>query len=137
MTLRLLDTDVVTLWLRGDPAVTAAVLAQPPESLVIAIVTVEEILGGWYARIRKAKGDAQLVLAYAALQQAVEIAARLRILPFDAAAAAKFRSYRTANRRAGANDLRIAAIAATAGATLVTRNRRDFEALRDLAVESW
>ena len=44
-----LDTDTLTLWLRGQASVVQRVDAHPSESLAITIITVEEVLSGWYA----------------------------------------------------------------------------------------
>ena len=40
-------------------------------------------------------------------------------------------------RRSGANDLFIAAHARSLGMTLVTNNTREFERVRNLAIENW
>ena len=72
MSLWVLDTDMLTLWLRGQETVAARVAATPSEQLALTIITVEEILGGWYTQVRQARDDQQLARAYQALQQAVE-----------------------------------------------------------------
>jgi predicted nucleic acid-binding protein len=72
MSLYVLDTDTVTLLLHGHPQVSYHAAAHPPSDLSITIITVEEILTGWYSQIRRAKKDDQLARAYAALQEAVE-----------------------------------------------------------------
>ena len=72
MSLWVLDTDMLTLWLRGQETVARRVAATPPHQLAVTIITVEEILGGWYTQIRQARDDQQLARAYQALQQAVE-----------------------------------------------------------------
>jgi tRNA(fMet)-specific endonuclease VapC len=78
MSLYVLDTDCLTLLLRGHTEMGRRVVAHDPAELALTIVTVEETLTGWYSQIRKAKRDDQLVRAYAALQQAVEFCARVR-----------------------------------------------------------
>lgn len=60
MSLWVLDTDVLTLWLRGQESITARVAATPPHQLAVTIITVEEILGGWYTQIRQSRDDQQL-----------------------------------------------------------------------------
>jgi tRNA(fMet)-specific endonuclease VapC len=52
MSLWVLDTDMLTLWLRGQEAITARVATTHPQELAVTIITVEEILGGWYTQIR-------------------------------------------------------------------------------------
>lgn len=50
MSLWVLDTDMLTLWLRGQETVVTRVAATPPQQLAVTIITVEEILGGWYTK---------------------------------------------------------------------------------------
>lgn len=63
------------------------------------------------------------------------------VLPYDLRAAEWHSAERARLRRIGATppfaDGQIAAIAATNGLTLVTRNVRDFRAFRGLGVEAW
>lgn len=137
MTRYALDTDMATLLLRGHPTVCSRAAEHDPGELAITIVTVEEILTGWYTQIRRAKKDDQLERAYEALQQAALFVGRVHILGFSKEAIKKFRSLRSSHPRAGANDLKIAAIVKTHTATLVTRNRSDFSAVPGLQVEDW
>lgn len=83
MTLYVLDTDTLTLLLRGHPGISAEASIHKPNELAVTIVTVEEILTGWHAQIRRAKKDEQVERAYAALQEAVEFFGKVRVLPFD------------------------------------------------------
>jgi tRNA(fMet)-specific endonuclease VapC len=46
MSLWVLDTDMLTLWLRGQETVVARVAATPPQQLAVTIITIEEVLGG-------------------------------------------------------------------------------------------
>ncbi len=137
MRLYVLDTDSLTLLLRGQPEICRRAAAHDPAELSVTIVTVEETLTGWYSQIRRAKKDDQVIRAYGALQEAVEFCGRVRILPFDREAVARFQTLRGAKRRAGTNDLRIAAITLAQSATLVTRNQQDFKGIPELKLENW
>ena len=64
-----LDTDTLTLWSRGQATVGQRVEAHAPEELAITIITVEEVLSGWYRVIRQARDDEKLARAYRWLQQ--------------------------------------------------------------------
>jgi tRNA(fMet)-specific endonuclease VapC len=55
-----LDTDVLTLFQRGDDAVTKNVQAHAFAELAITIISIEEQLGGWYAELRRLKKCDQL-----------------------------------------------------------------------------
>src|SRR6266446_4524568 len=113
-----LDTDTLTLWLRGQPAVVRRVEEHDPDELAITIITVEEVLSGWYRLIRQARNDDKLVRAYESLQQSVELFRQLQILPFDKAAVGRFHDLRRQHRPIGTNDLRIAAIVLQSGGSL-------------------
>ena len=137
MSLYVLDTDTVTLVLRGHAGVASKAAAHDPNELSITIITVEEILTGWYSQVRRAKKDDQLARAYAALQEAVEFFAQVRVLGYDSDAIRIYHLLRRSHRRTGTNDLRIAAIVQLHQGILVTRNKPDFKDIVGLALESW
>ena len=137
MNLWVLDTDMLTLWLHGQETVAARVAATPPQQLAVTIITVEEVLGGWYTQIRRARDDQQLARAYQALQQAVEFTRGIQILPFDLPGIHRYRQLRTHHRRIGTNDLRIAAIVLEQQGILVTRNTMDFADIPGLQLDDW
>jgi tRNA(fMet)-specific endonuclease VapC len=59
------------------------------------------------------------------------------LLPFDGDAAALFEHPQRRHRRFGTMDLKIAAIALSSNATLLSRNTSDFIQLAGLRVEDW
>ncbi|ETX03347.1 type II toxin-antitoxin system VapC family toxin [Candidatus Entotheonella palauensis] len=132
-----LDTDTLTLWLRGHEGVATRIAQTFPQQLAITIITVEEVLRGWYTQVRRARDDAQLARAYRALQEAVEFTRRIQIFPFDLSAIMRYRQLRMSHRRTGANDLRIAAIVLEQESALVTRNTSDFVDIEGLQLEDW
>jgi len=132
-----LDTDTLTPWLRGQPAVVRQVEAHPPGDLAFTIITVEEVLSGWYRLIRQSRDDDKLVRAYHWLQQSVEFLKEMRILPFGRIALERYHKLRKEHRTTGTNDLRIAATALESGAILVSRNLSDFGPISGLSVEDW
>jgi len=137
MSLWVLDTDMLTLWLRGQEAIAARVATTPPQQLAVTIITVEEILGGWYTQIRQSRDDQQLARAYQALQQAIEFTRGIQLLPFDLPGIRRYRQLRIHHRRVGANDLRNAAIVLEHQGILVTRNTTDFMDIAGLQLDDW
>jgi len=71
MSLFVLDTDVLTLYDRGDPTVVRRVDARPPNELAISVMTVDEQLTGWYTVTRQARRPEEIARAYARLGEAV------------------------------------------------------------------
>ena len=137
MSLWVLDTDTLSLLFRGHARVVARVADKPSDQLAVSIITVEELLSGWYARIRHARTDDAIERAYLALQQSVQFIAQVHLLPFDKPAIVHFNRLRRLHRRIGTNDLRIAAISIQNRATLVTRNKSDFSTIDGLGTENW
>ena len=137
MSLWVLDTDTLTLWFRGHETIAARVATTLPQQLAVTIITVEEILRGWYTQIRRARDDEQLARAYQALQQTVEFARDVQLLPFDLPGIRRYRQLRTRHRRIGTNDLRIAAIVLKNQGILVTRNTTDFADIPGLQLDDW
>ena len=59
------------------------------------------------------------------------------VLPFDLATSATFQHLRSAHRRNGRMDLKIASICIANDILLLTRNLADFRDLPGLRVENW
>ena len=136
-----LDTDHVSLLLRPESREGAALedrlAALGGGKVATTIVTFEEQFRGWLAVIAKARRPDQLVTAYGRLQAFLGAFRQIPVLPFDADAAREFERLRRLRLRIGMMDLRIAAMALSRGATLLTRNKRDFEIIPDLQIEDW
>lgn len=137
MNLYVLDTDIMTLYQHGHPHVTKQVLAHPLNQLAVSVISVEEELTGWYTKLRRARKRDQLARVYQRLSDAVSYIGRFRILSFTEPAIVRYERLRAAHRHLGKNDLRIAAIVLEQGATIATRNTRDFKQVPGLMCEDW
>jgi tRNA(fMet)-specific endonuclease VapC len=133
----ILDTDHVSLFQRNDPHVSARVLATPPQELATTVITLEEQLRGRLDRVRRAQSDEEVVIAYHNLLATSLYFRTIPIIGFDEHAQNIFRRLRAQGIRIGTHDLRIAAIALSRGATLVTRNVRDFAMIPSLNTDDW
>lgn len=137
MTLYVLDTDHISLYQRSHPAVVSRMQATDPQELAVTIITVEEQLRGWFGLIRKANSSDKLQWAYLSLHQNVEFFNTIRVLDLSGDAVNRYSALRSAKVRIGTQDLRIASIVLSVNATLVTRNRRDFEQVPNLKIVDW
>jgi tRNA(fMet)-specific endonuclease VapC len=137
MNVTVLDTDVLTLYQRGDPEIVRRVQVVPMSQLAVTVISVEEELTGWYTRLRRARKRDQLAAVYQRLADAVRFVARFHIFSFTEPAIDRFERLRASHRRSGGNDLRIAAIVLEQGVVLATRNVRDFRQIRGLHIEDW
>jgi tRNA(fMet)-specific endonuclease VapC len=137
MSLYVLDTDTLSPYYRGDPKVVQAIDARPAADLSISVMTVDEQLSGCYTLTRQAKSHEEIARAYSQLGDTVVRLARWRILPYTEAAVGHVARLKKSRLHVRLMDLRIAAIALEHAATVVSRNRRDFERVPDLNVEDW
>ncbi|MGY2236369.1 PIN domain-containing protein [Pseudomonas gingeri] len=135
----LLDTNVLSEFMRLQPdaRVLAWVDAQPAIELVISSISVAEVLHG-IARLAAGKRK-QRLQAQAMAMFEEDFAGR--ILPFDALAAVVYAEL-VAEREAGGRppsvaDAQIMAIAKAHGASIATRNVRDFEQSGVLIINPW
>lgn len=136
----ILDTDHVSLFLRGNLKVIERVLQTNPSNLATTIVTAEEICQGWLSEINKhtsASQASRLLLAYDEFQKALSFFRTIQLVSFDTNAYNQFQILRRQFRRLDTRDLRIAAIALSVKAILVTRNNRDFDRIPNLALADW
>jgi tRNA(fMet)-specific endonuclease VapC len=137
MNAHLLDTDTLSLFQKGHPAVSQRCAAAAPQSMSISVITIEEQFLGWYTRSRQAKTDAELAQASEGMAHFARLIRQLPILAFTVPAIQRYRQLTKMKLNVGKNDLRIAAIALEAGATVVTRNLRDFGRVPNLQLEDW
>ena len=147
MSLLILDTDHVSLVLRGHPKVVAH-LEQAFVHTSTTIITIQEIFNGWVGELNQPKAKPKAILDhYHHLYLAMALLKRLPILEFDASAFDQYEDLLMQNpnlrKKRLQKDLRIAAIAThqesalSLNATVVTRNRRDFELVPGLKIEDW
>ncbi|HBE59871.1 MAG TPA: nucleic acid-binding protein [Cyanobacteria bacterium UBA11149] len=137
MSLWVLDTDSISLLQRGHPIISQRVNRVNPEQIAITIITVEEQLRGRMDIIRRATSSDMLTLAYTRLRDTVEDFKSINIINFEPEASSYYTDLLHQRIRIGTQDLRIAAIAISRKAILVTRNRRDFEKVPGLVFEDW
>jgi tRNA(fMet)-specific endonuclease VapC len=138
----ILDTDAVTFLEHRDSAVSGQLrnrltVLSSEHDVVATIVTFEEQTRGWLSVFAQARDPASLVAAYNRLLLHLNTFKEIDVIPFTLTAEAKFRELRAHKIRIGTRDLRIAAIALSLDATLLTRNLRDFGQIPGLRVEDW
>jgi len=108
------------------------------EELAATIVSVEEQLRGWLAQIHRLHADPYAQIpAYTRLQRRLEFYGDWTVLPWDTGSAELFSDLRRQGVRIGSMDLKIACIALTHGAILLTRNSSDFARVPGLRIENW
>lgn len=125
-----LDTCVLSDYVRRVGRVAEKMHAQPPHDLALTVITEHEMLYGLALRpVPK--------LA----QQVRRLLSTLAVLPFDRAAAATSADLRADLARAGKPigdfDALIAGVALAHKLTLVTSNTKEFERVRGLELINW
>jgi tRNA(fMet)-specific endonuclease VapC len=136
----ILDTDHVSLWLQGHPAISQTAASHKAD-VGVAIITVQELFNGWVGRINDPTQSKDQVRLYTRLWTTVELLRTIHVLNFDAVAEEKYQQLTLENPLLRKNriqkDVKIAAIALSINATLVTRNHRDFSQVPGLRLQNW
>ena len=137
----ILDTDHLTIIQRTtEPAYTVLrsrlQQARPRESYT-TVVSFEEQMRGWLTVLAQSRDIHQEVAAYRRLHALLTFFGDITVLDCDTTAADLFLQLRRARVRIGSMDLKIAAIALSHGAMLLSRNLTDFRQVPDLHVEDW
>lgn len=126
----MLDTNMVSHFIKGDHNVRKKVTSVPMSDLAISVITEAELLFG-LAKIPDAKKLGIVVH---------EFLIRVNVLPWDSAAAACYGTLRADVQRRGKIlgniDLLIAAHALSLGVVFVT-NDRAFSQIDGLKIEDW
>jgi tRNA(fMet)-specific endonuclease VapC len=140
MNLWILDTDHVSLFLAGNQKVRDRILSVS-DNVALTIVTVQEVFNGWVIQINDPAQAENLTELYTRLWIALSYFREVRVVNFDDAANAchqrLLQENRVLNKKRLQKDMRIAAIALSLRATLVTRNYKDFVQVPGLAIEDW
>jgi tRNA(fMet)-specific endonuclease VapC len=140
MTLYILDTDHVSLWLQGNPLIYAKTTGTSL-NIAVTIVTVQELFNGWVVQINNPAQANNLIELYTRFSATVEFLRNIQVFNFDTAADAQFQqllnSHPALRKNRIQKDVRIAAIALSVNAILVTRNQRDFSQVPNLTLENW
>ena len=132
----LLDTNVVSaLRVRGrNPSVEAWAGSVPVGDLFVSAFTIAEIERGVIAKERTDAGQGAVLRRW--FEENVLPAFAGRVLPFDVSAARILAAYRVPEH-APLDDALVAAVAESAGMTVVTRNTRHFEPLGVACLDPW
>ncbi len=104
---------------------------------VVTVVSAEECLRGWLARLAAAREIPEQISGYRQLTDFINFLAEYTLLPWDEDAALRAKHLRTQGIRIGTMDLRIACITIEHDATLLTRNTVDFAKVPGLRFENW
>jgi tRNA(fMet)-specific endonuclease VapC len=103
----------------------------------LSSISIEEQFSGWSGLSRSAKNHQDQEQAAILLATIVVSWNRFAIVPITEPALRRFDQLVGAKLNVRYNDLRIAAIALELGATVATRNRRDFGRVPGLVIEDW
>ena len=135
-----LDSDHISLFLGGEVRVQECVRREVLETAV-SIVSVQEVFNGWVSLLNRSDSEAQRVRAYTRLNSALTFFESMQVVGYDESVSQVYQQLIQSNpalaKRRLEKDVRIAAIALSNGATIVTRNRRDFELVPGLKIEDW
>lgn len=136
-----LDTDHLNVLVYRHGAQSQRLLGRMNDSFdqtfATTIVSVEEQMRGWLAEIRRHRNLPKQLIAYQRLADLIDFWAQWEIIRMNDQAAAEFESLRKQRIRVGTQDLKIAAIAKSLDAVLLSANLRDFEQIPGLNVEDW
>jgi tRNA(fMet)-specific endonuclease VapC len=128
----LLDTNVLSDFVRGDPKVLARVQVTAPSLIAVSVVTVMELEYGLLLNRERAKKLAPIIDAF------LNSITVLDLSRADALAAASLRAnLRQRGRPIGPFDILLAGSAVSRGLILVTSNTREFERITGLQIEDW
>src|SRR5881296_1274944 len=105
MSLFVLDTDMLSLYQDGDPAVCRECASHTPADLAISIITVEEQVSGWYTRLRRARQREELARVYQRFTDFIGFVSRLRVLTFSEPAIIRYEALKTLKLNIGKKDL--------------------------------
>jgi tRNA(fMet)-specific endonuclease VapC len=120
-----LDTDHVSLMQSGHFACLRRLDTIGEDPVTITTITVEERVQGWLNAVRQASAPNRadrLVWAYAGLRNSIQYLNQFQVADWTENSGRWFADLRGQGVRIGTQDLRIASIALSIDAVVVTRN---------------
>ncbi|MEC4819432.1 MAG: type II toxin-antitoxin system VapC family toxin [Scytonema sp. PMC 1069.18] len=136
----ILDTDHASLFLAGNKSIITAV-AKHSTDVAITVITVQELFNGWVGRLNHPAQAKNITQTYTRLWETTEVIKVITVLNFDKNAEDCYEILRKSSQELAKNkmekDLRIASIALTQNAVIVTRNQKDFSQVPNLKIENW
>ena len=135
-----LDTDHLSFLERAGHPIGDRIrkkLEAAREDCVATIISYEEQCRGWLSKVAQANTIADQVSVYRKLLRQLQNYCAMTVIEFDEQAAIQFQVLKKATIRIPTMDLKIAAIAISRDATLVTRNWDDFVKVPALRIEDW
>ena len=137
----ILDTDSLSL-LDRERLLESSMLREnlrrfSPDDIFTTIITFKEQMCGWLSIIARSKNSEQQIYVYGKLHRFLESYRNTQVLDYDEKAAEILKDFKMQKIRVGTMDLKIAAIAASRSAILVSRNLSDFLQIPNLTVEDW
>ncbi len=128
----LLDTNILSYWMRGDTVVISKIKNYSPADLALSTITLAEIVYGIEKSAVKKKQRRRKI---------EQIVSLLSLYGFDEAAARQYAIIRAQLEKRGCRiserDTQIASIALANKFTVVTHNVREFARIKKLKVEDW
>jgi len=128
----LLDTNIISYWMRGDKRVIDRIKKHSPSDLSLSTITLAEILYGIEKSPTKKK-ERRLKIK--------QISSLLGLYSFDEAAAGEYAFIRAQLERKGMviseRDTQIASVAMANKLIVVTHNVKEFARISKLKVEDW
>ena len=128
----LLDTNIISYWMRGDRSVIYRIKNHAPSDLFLSTITLAEILYG-IAKSPIKKNERRVRIE--------KISSLLGIHSFDEAAAGEYAAIRVQLEREGRviseRDTQIASIAMANRLIVITHNTKEFNRVDKLKVEDW
>jgi len=137
----ILDTDCMSLLQRENILISSRLQENldrfSPEDICTTIISFEEQMRGWLGFLSRSKTLNEQIYAYQRLHTFLKIYLNTFVLDFDEKAAEEFKKLKSQKIRVGTMDLKIAAIAISQNAILVSRNLSDFMQVPNLNVQDW
>ncbi|MCA9048553.1 MAG: type II toxin-antitoxin system VapC family toxin [Planctomycetaceae bacterium] len=136
----ILDTDHLSILQYASPKSESLSrrLVESDEAVFATVISLEEQSRGWISVLGRYSSDlTKQVQCYQRICEMHLFYSAWNLLTFSDTAAGHFERLRREKVRIGSSDLKVASIALSQDALLLTANTRDFEKVRDLRSEDW